>query len=198
MRVLRTACDIACLRGRFRALATIDQFRRAFGLTERDFLSMLPRYKGRRGVIQLRELIPLSTDRADSPAESWVRLMIHDAGLPRPEPQVWAELMSLGPVRMENAYAHLRIAVEYDGEEDHTREEDREHDSTRRSALRRELDWYIIVVRKGQLSARAREEWLRELRREIESRTPYRPGKRVYSRGPDRSTYPRRRRKRSA
>lgn len=190
---LRTACDVACLHGRYRALATLDEFRRKHRLRQEDLVSMLPRFRGRRGVIQLRELIPLSTDRADSQPESWVRLMIHDDGLPLPEAQVDLVVPDWGPARVENAYAHLRIAVEYDGEEFHTLDGDRDRDEMRRAALEA-AGWTIFVVRKGDLRATTRAIWLAELRRAIDERSPGRPSKRIYSRGPDQPSYRWRRR----
>lgn len=123
--------------------------------------------------------------------ESWVRLMIHDEGLPMPSPQEWVLVPGWGRCRVENAYPHLRVGVEYDSDEFHSTDEDREHDRLRRGALG-EIDWRIIVVRKTNLSATERSVWLRELRREIAVRTPDTPNKRVYSRGPDRSSYLRR------
>ena len=50
---------------------------------------MLPRFRRRRGVVQLRELLELVDARIESARESWTWLEIHDAGLPLPEPQVW-------------------------------------------------------------------------------------------------------------
>lgn len=188
---MRTACDIACLYGRYRAIATLDAFRRKFGITVEDLVKMLPRYARRRGVKQLRELIPLTTDEADSQAESWVRLMIHDDGLPMPAAQVWVIVPGFGRVKIENAYEHLRIAVEYDGEEFHSLDHDTEYDAARREALRR-MGWIIIVVRKDQLAAGPREIWLRELRNAIADRAPDGPVKRKYSRGPDLPSYARR------
>ncbi|TNM46083.1 type IV toxin-antitoxin system AbiEi family antitoxin domain-containing protein [Nocardioides albidus] len=188
---IRTACDVARLRGRLRAIACLDAFRKEYGITIEELRAMLPRYVAQRGVIQLRELIPLSTDRADSQPESWVRLIIHDEQLPMPEPQVWTLLPDLGWVRTENAYAHLRIAVEYDGEEHHTSEEDREHDRKRRRALRA-AGWIIIVIRKDDLGERARSWWLRELAAALQERAPQLKTKRIYSRGPDEPSYHRR------
>ncbi|WP_156392226.1 MULTISPECIES: hypothetical protein [unclassified Nocardioides] len=185
---LRTACDVACLYGRYRAMATLDEFRRKHGISQLDLALMLPRFRGRRGVIQLRELIPLSTDRADSQPESWVRLMIHDEGLPMPEAQVDLVVPGWGPARVENAYAHLRIAVEYDGEKFHTLDGDRERDETRRAALEA-AGWIILVVRKGDLKATKRAIWLAELAQAINERSPDRPSKRIYSRGPDQPSY---------
>ena len=181
----RTACDIACLRGRRRALATLDAFRRQFGLTKADLNALLPRFTGRRGVIQLRELVGLSTYLADSPPESWMRLMIHDFGLPTPEPQVTTYVPGWGPVRIENAYEHLRVGAEYDGEEFHNEDHDQGHDRERRAALRDNLGWHIVVVRKDGLSNRRAEEWLRELRSVVEARKVEQPTKRIYSRAPD-------------
>jgi len=52
-----------------------------------DMLAALPRYGRRRGVAQLRELVPLADPRSESPRESWLRIEIHDAGLPIPNLQ---------------------------------------------------------------------------------------------------------------
>ena len=46
------------------------------------------RYKGYRGVIQLRTLVLVVDPRAQSPGESILRLRWLDTGLPRPECQV--------------------------------------------------------------------------------------------------------------
>lgn len=185
---LRTVCDLACLRGRWQAMAVLDAFRRAFGITEAELRAMLPRFAGRRGCRQLRELIPLSTDQADSRPESWTRIIIHDEGLPVPAAQVWVVLPSGRRARVENAYAYLRIGVEYDGEEDHTTDEDRDHDDGRRGELDDE-GWIILVLRKHDFGPRQREAWLRELRAAIDSRSPERASKRIYARGPDEPSY---------
>lgn len=193
---IRTACDLACLRGRWRAIAVLDAFRRAYGITVRDLTLMLPRYRGRRGCRQLRELIPLSTDEADSPPESWIRLIIHDAGLPMPAPQVWVRRPDGRRLKIENAYAALRIGVEYDGQEHHTSDDDRAHDDDRRGELVDLEGWIMLVVTKRDLGPREREVWLAELEEAIAGRCPERPAKRVYARGPDDASYRWRRRRR--
>lgn len=193
---IRTACDLACLRGRWRAIAVLDAFRRAYGITVRDLTLMLPRYRGRRGCRQLRELIPLSTDEADSPPESWIRLIIHDAGLPVPAAQVWVRLPDGHRFKIENAYAALRIAVEYDGQEHHTSDHDMAHDDDRRGVLVDSEDWIVLVITKRDFGPREREVWLGELEEAIAGRCPERPSKRVYARGPDDPSYRWRRRRR--
>jgi hypothetical protein len=181
---VRTACDIACLRGRHRAIATLDAFREKYDLTVADLTKLLPRYRRRRGVKQLRELIPLSQPGRDSQPESWVALDLHDEGFPMPAAQVWVQLPGWGMARVENAYEHLRIAVEYDGEEHHSDDADVAHDTERRAALRR-AGWIIIVVRKDGFSGDGRERWLAEFKRAYADRAPAPLVRRVYSRGPD-------------
>lgn len=127
---LRTAADIACLRGRSRALASLDAISREFGLTREDFATILPRYKGRRGCRQLRELVALMDPGSESPGESWTRLAILDAGLPCPKLQVSVWVEGWGWVRLDHAYEHLKIAVEYDGKQFHGPEQ-RQHDVRR-------------------------------------------------------------------
>ncbi|MEZ5097138.1 MAG: hypothetical protein R2731_14170 [Nocardioides sp.] len=175
---LRTACDVACLRGRHRALAVLDGFCRRFELELADFHGLLPRYRGRRGCRQLRELVQLADARAESPGESWTRLDIHDAGLPPPHPQLRVTVPGWGAARLDLAYEHLRIAVEYDGQQFHG-DRQRARDHARRTALRR-AGWVVIVVTKDDLSAVRCEEWLGELREALGERTP--PRRRRYSR----------------
>ncbi|WP_375474805.1 endonuclease domain-containing protein [uncultured Jatrophihabitans sp.] len=62
------------------------------------------------GVCQAREVLSLADARAESPLESLVRLAIHDAGLPAPEPQVW-----LGHDRVDFYWAAQRLVLEADG-----------------------------------------------------------------------------------
>lgn len=176
---LRTACDIACLRGRHRALATLDAFRRQFALTETDLHRQLGRYRGRRGVRQLRELVPHSDPRAESQGESWTRLEIIDAGLPIPQLQVWVEVPGWGRVRLDHGYEHLKIAVEFDGQEFHG-DDRRDHDEARRAALRRE-GWIVIIVTKWDFTTERVLAWTAELATAIRERTG--PRKRRYPRG---------------
>lgn len=176
---LRTACDCARLRGRWAAIAALDGFMRHHGLTQSDLALALPRFKGRRGCIQLRELVSLASPLAESAAESWVRLAIHDAGLPPPSPQVVVDVPGYGVVRLDLAYPHLRVAVEFDGEAFHSLPEHRRRDAARREALR-EAGWRVLVLRKEDLVAGRLDSRLAELRRVLEDRAPV--ARRLYSR----------------
>lgn len=168
---LRTACDLACLRGRSAALAVLDAFSRLHGLTRDDYRRMLPRFTGRRGVRQLRELVNHATPLAESPGESWTRMAVIDAGLPAPQPNAWVEVDGYGRVRLDLSYPRLRIAVEYDGVEFHTSPAAREHDARRRAALRRQ-GWIVIVVTRGDFTDDRLAEWTGELRDALRERRP--------------------------
>jgi len=85
---LRTACDLGRSLWRYDALAALDQFLR-LGVGHDELLEEITRFKGYRGVIQLRYLGPIADPRAESVAESALRLHWYDAGLPPPEPQWW-------------------------------------------------------------------------------------------------------------
>ena len=186
----RTACDIACLRGRHRAIGALDEFRTRFDLSEADLACFLPRFAGRRGVKQLRELIPLSRAGVDSQPESWIRIDAHDEGFPMPEPQVWVWVPGWGMAKVENAYKGLRIGIEYDGEEHHSEDLDVAHDVARREALRR-AGWIILVVRRDGFSGPGREKWLTELSDAFSERSPDPHRRRIYARGPDSRPRPR-------
>lgn len=179
---LRTACDLASLRGRRTALATVDSFLHERLITHDELLLMLPRYARRRGVIQLRDLAAIADGRAESPGESWTRLELHDRGLRLFTPQVWAEVPGVGRYRLDLANESLKVAVEYDGVDFHTSADQRERDAFRRTALVGS-GWVIVVVGKDDFTSdQAVEAWVRDVRAAVEGRPT--PGKRVWARGP--------------
>ena len=160
---LRTALDLGCTLSRRRALAALDSFMRIHGITHAEMRRLLPRYFRRRGVVQLRQLIPIADGRAESSGESWTRLEILDARLPAPEPQYWVMVEGRPTYRLDLAYPKARVAVEYDGREFHEGDDQREADAKRRRWLR-DQGWTVIVVDKDSFTAEAVNAWLGELR----------------------------------
>jgi hypothetical protein len=161
---LRTALDLGCHLRRRDALAALDQLMRCHDLSREQLRREAVRFFRRRGVVQLRRLIPLADPRAESPRESWTRLEIIDAGLPCPQPQYWIEVDGVPTYRLDLAYPRLRVAVEYDGDEFHQRtEEQKRHDAERRAWLE-QRGWTVIVVRNGDFTGAGLERWLSELR----------------------------------
>ncbi len=167
----RTAADLACLFGRREALAVLDAFMRTCGVTRRELEELVGRFAGRRGVIQLRELVTLATAMSESPGESWTRIDMHDAGLPTPEAQFVIEVNGVERYRLDLAYPRWKIAVEYDGREHHSSPADRARDERRRDWLRRH-GWVVIVVTKDDFRHTSSGAWLREVRSALDERMP--------------------------
>ena len=163
---LRTALDLGCRLSRRDALAAIDALMRAQHLTTGQLVACLPQFAGRRGVVQLRELVALADGRAESQGESWTRIEMHDHGLPRPEPQWWVSVEGVPTFRLDLAYPRARIAIEYDGEEFHSSPEDKQADTDRRAWLERH-GWVVIVVDKDSFTDEALDAWIEDVRRAL-------------------------------
>lgn len=83
----RTLCDLSALLDEEELLAAGDNIlwrRRLRGhrATVRSLEEAIERFHGRRGLARLTRVVPLMTDRADSPPESVIRLRLIRAGLP--------------------------------------------------------------------------------------------------------------------
>lgn len=161
---LRTALDLGCCLRRREAYAALNVFAARFGFTASGYEQAMGRYRRRRGVVQLRELASLVDPRIESERESWVLLSIHDDDLPLPEPQHWIEIDCVPTYRLDFAYPRLRVCVEYDGVEFHSRTPEQSEADRRRRTWLEAQGWTVIVVRRGDFAAAARERWLGELR----------------------------------
>ncbi len=132
---LRTALDLGRLRHRDRAIAALDQLLRLGIFTLEELLEEIPRFRGMRGVRQLRVLAPIADGRSESPGESALRLRFHDGGLPIPEPQqnIYDNHgRFIG--RADLLVVDLLFVAEYDGEEWHD-EDQAPHDTARLKAM---------------------------------------------------------------
>jgi hypothetical protein len=167
---LRTALDLACRLGRYPGIAAVDALARMHALPRDHMQRELLRFRRRRGVVQARELVHLVDARSESTGESMTRLVIHDEGLEPPEPQVWVDGEQGTRIRLDLAYPSLMIAVEYDGEEFHSSDGDRENDRRRRTWLEKQ-GWVVIVVTKGDLSQTGRQPWITQLEAAIRARS---------------------------
>ncbi|MGN6252716.1 MAG: hypothetical protein ACTHNS_12960 [Marmoricola sp.] len=145
---LRTALDLGRLLWRFDALASLDASLR-LGVDHQRLLVEMDRFKGYRGVRQLRVLAPLADGRSESPGESALRLHWLDAGLPAPDLQHWiCDDAGIGIYRLDVPAPGVRYAAEYDGEQFHTRAVDVAHDEERRDWIRTQRGWHIDVFTK--------------------------------------------------
>ncbi len=147
---LRTALDLGRLRHRDRAIAALDELIGLGAFDLEDLRAELPRFRGMRGVRQLRALVPFADGRSESPGESILRLRFSDAGLPIPEPQ--RDIFDAGGRflgRADLLLEELRLIAEYDGERWHG-EEQAAHDSARRRAMR-DAGYEVLVLKRGNL-----------------------------------------------
>ena len=146
---LRTAWDLGRLQHRDRAFGGMDALMRHGSFDLEDLVEGVARFKGERGVVQLRELAPLVDARAESPGESVLRLRWLDMpSLPRPTPQLSVTVDGIEVYRLDLAVPQLKYGCEYDGESFHT---DLARDEARRDDLRVRFGWRVVGVRKANV-----------------------------------------------
>ncbi|GLE50558.1 hypothetical protein [Mycobacterium montefiorense] len=141
----RTAFDLGRHLPRGQALARLDAHARATRFSVEDVSILAKRYRGARGLRQLNDVLPLVDGGAASPKESWLRLLLLDAGLPKPTTQIpvhrgW-QLVGLLDMGWED---HL-VAVEYDGDQHRADRRQFVRDINRIAAMQ-ELGWVVIRV----------------------------------------------------
>jgi len=142
----RTALDLACHYPVSKAVAAIDALARATSLKMADVELLAERYKGRRGIRKARRALSLVDAGAESPRETWLRLVLIRAGFPPPQTQIpvydeYAQLVAV----LDMGWEHLKLAVEYDG--DHHRTDRRQFNKDiRRAEALTELGWIDVRV----------------------------------------------------
>lgn len=161
----RTAFDLGRYQKRAAAMGRLDALMRAAPFEPEDVTALIDRYGPVRGVRQLRQLLPLIDPGAESPKESWLRLLLIDGGCPIPETQIPVTDESGEPFAfVDMGWRELRLAVEYDG--DHHRMSRRVYvNDIRRLEKIRRCGWEVIRVinedHPGSVLARVREAYKR-------------------------------------
>lgn len=151
-----TAVEVARGLRRPRALATLDAALRSGTCTRTDMWRAAIEQAGRRGIVAVRELLPLADSRAESPMESAARLAMIDGGLPMPELQ-YEIIDGNGELRrLDFAWPEQRVAVEYDGLDAHTGDDAMRRDRRRTAALM-DVGWIVIAIVFEDVRYRARE-----------------------------------------
>lgn len=142
----RTAFDLGRHRPRGEALARLDALQRCTAFEKGDVATLIERYRGARGMRQLRELLPLVDGGSASPQETRVRLLLIDDGIPRPETQVPAVDHRGNVIRMlDMGWDRLMVALEYDGAQ-HQTDRGQYLKDQRVLPLLARLGWNIIRV----------------------------------------------------
>ena len=144
--VARTALDLASRNPTDQAVTAVDALLRATRCTRADVELVAARSHGRKGIRRARAVLELVDAGAQSPRETWLRLLVIRAGFPRPQTQV--------PVRNEYGVviAHLdlgwedeRIGLEYEGAHHRLSREQFAYDIRKHEQVR-EAGWRVLRV----------------------------------------------------
>lgn len=114
--VNRTAFDLGRRGGFGDSVARLDALARATDFEPADVLLLAERHRHARGLRRLERALDLLDSGAQSPKETWLRLMLVSEGFPRPRTQI----PILGPdghpiYYLDMGWKDLKLAVEYDG-----------------------------------------------------------------------------------
>ncbi|WP_066899943.1 hypothetical protein [Mycolicibacterium houstonense] len=146
----RTALDIGCWYPRDNAVAALDALARATDLKAADVDLLAQRHARRRGIQRARTALDLMDGGAQSPQETWLRLILIDAGLPRPQTQI---PVFDGPgdpfAYLDMGWEDIKVAVEYDGEE-HRSSNWRYNWDLRRAERIQRQDWINVRIAAGE------------------------------------------------
>lgn len=142
----RTAYDLARHLPRGNAVARLDALARATPFSTEDVLLIAKHHQGARYLRRLRAALPLVDAGAASPKETWLRLLLVDAGLPTPTTQIPVRDRRYWPfVWLDLGWEDYKVSAEYDGEHHQKDRAQYVKDHQRQRKLER-LGWINIQV----------------------------------------------------
>lgn len=112
---VRTAVDLLRWAPPFLGLAALDAMAHSDLVDPAEVAGRLTALRGQRHVAKARRLAALCEPATESAGESWMRLRVVDAGLPRPVVQVPILSGGIEVYRLDCGYPELRVGFEYDG-----------------------------------------------------------------------------------
>jgi hypothetical protein len=159
----RTAFDLGRRSGLTTAVVRIDALMQATDLKVVDVQPLLQRHKGVRGIVQLRRVLDLADEGAESPQETRLRLLLTDADMRPTHTQinVFDSWRLVG--RIDMGWPEWKVGVQYDGIQHWTDPRQRTKDIDQNVEYQ-DLGWRMIRVgadllryRQGTIIARTRE-----------------------------------------
>jgi hypothetical protein len=141
----RTALDLACRYPQGSAVAAIDALARATRLKLADVELLAQRYRGHRGIRAARRALALVDPGAESPRETWLRLLVIRNGFPPPTTQIpvrdqYGALVAV----LDMGWEDIKVALDYEGA--HHRDPIRFNKDIHRHDAVTELGWTDIRV----------------------------------------------------
>ena len=150
---VRTVLDLGCWYPTMTAVAAIDSLGRAIDIRPADVAMLARRCARRRGIARARQALELFDSGAQSPKESWLRVVLIQAGLPRPQTQISVHDEFGNPIAyLDMGWEDVKVAVEYDGEQHRVDRRQYTWDVRRLESLER-LGWIVVRVVAGDRPA---------------------------------------------
>lgn len=116
--VARTAFDLARRGPAGQAVERLDALAAAANFAVDDVLTVAENHPHVKGLRRVGRLLDLVDAGAQSPRETWLRLLLIDAGFPRPETQIpVARPGGRSHYFLDMGWREAMVAVEYDGEQ---------------------------------------------------------------------------------
>jgi hypothetical protein len=142
----RTALDLGRHLGRDAAVARLDALAHATALSAGEVEPLMVRYRGSRGAKRARDAIALMDAGGTSPKETWLRLLVIDNGLPKPEAQLMIHNGDHYPLAyLDLGWREYKVALEYDGDQ-HRRDRKQYLKDISRLRMLEHLGWIVIRV----------------------------------------------------
>ncbi|OBF85597.1 hypothetical protein A5791_22520 [Mycobacterium sp. 852002-51163_SCH5372311] len=147
----RTAFDIGRDGPIGAAVAHLDALVRATGIKLDDVVEIADQHRGARGLRQLETALGLVDAGSQSPKETWLRLLLIEAGLPRPTTQIPVVTPAM-EYHLDMGWEEPMVAAEYDGEQHRLDPWQYKQDMRRREAIDR-VGWIVVRVIAGDRPA---------------------------------------------
>lgn len=168
----RTAFDLGRLIRGNEGIERLDALGRATRFRAEDVVALADKHRGSPGTPRLRQALNLYDAGAESPRETWLRLLLVRAGYPPPRTQIPVCDETGNPIYfLDMGWEDVKIAVEYDG--DQHRERPRWGRDIVRSEYLAYRRWTHIRVVAGNRPAdvlnRVRRAWASSVRSDRES-----------------------------
>jgi hypothetical protein len=142
----RTAFDLGRRKTLTQAVSDVDALMRATGVSSDAIAALARTHRRARGLRHLECVLSLADPGSQSPKESWLRLVLIRAGLPRPQTQIPVPDAGGFPTAyLDLGWPEVKVAVEYDGEHHRTDRHQYVKDIRRRERLE-QMGWIIITV----------------------------------------------------
>lgn len=141
----RTAVDLLRWAPPFLGLAALDAMAHSGLVGPAEVTGRLSALRGQRHVAKARRLAALCEPATESAGESWMRLRVLDAGMPRPVVQIPILSGGVEVYRLDCGYPELRVGFEYDGARWHGETSAQiQADGLRREDLLLRFGWTVV------------------------------------------------------